>query len=205
MVKSILLFALVCLPAFGQTAYPLSPVMAGIGGGWNRGANYPLQVLASVDYRVASEVYIGLDVSTPVTRNPGSSAPLPSTITAETRYLPACSPTKSACLVLGAAGGFSGATAATPAAPAINGIVAVQFRFGSAIYATVGARASNAAYSPTSGALATAVFSPWATLAFGFPTAAVPPLVPARSPTVKQMRTVMRRLGLPEDVPLRRD
>jgi len=192
------ILSLVSLCAFGQTGN-LADYMIGTGPSWIRAASYPLNDDTSFALRLGSSSwYSWTDIVTPIARNPNSAAPLPSTITTGATFVAACNPAKSVCLLVNAAGGVSAAAGGAAAAPAFTGGVGVDFRIGN-VHIIPQAKASNAAYSLTSGALATAVFSPSLLVAYGFQKTPVPVASPATaSPTVKQMRVVMRRLHLPE-------
>ena len=203
--KKISIFALLtlgcCFSAFGQSD-GLSSVMIGSGMSWLRGATYPLNNETTFSKRLGGSNWFATgDVVTPIVKTPVGSPPIPSTITAGADYAVACNGTKSVCLLLTALGGLSAASGGAAASPAFTGALKLWFHVGP-IYIVPQAKVSNASYSPSSGALATAVFSPALQIMYGFGTTTAATVAPTpTTPTVKQMRAVLKRLRLPmEDV-----
>src|ERR1017187_1903114 len=101
--------------AFAQSGPTLLAIS---GASWLRGAPYPVNNSTSIGIELgASSFYSWSEVVTPIARNPGSTAPLPSTITSGVSDLLVCSPTRSVCLLVAATGGVyaAGSTAAAPA------------------------------------------------------------------------------------------
>lgn len=175
-----IIFALV-LCAFGQTPAPIPPDVnpawlaslptsfAAFGGTWERGATHPMNLDGSYGQRLGqSRWYAWIDMRTPIFKVAPGAAPTPSTVTAGAGYVPICSPTGSVCLIVIALGGVSAASGGQAAAPAFTGSVAVSIRLHGHLYLTPYGQASNASYSATSGALATAVISPGVWLVYGF-------------------------------------
>jgi hypothetical protein len=191
----IFMLAFAALCAFGQNVTaPMPNAMFGSGMSWLRGEQYPLNNETTFEKQLgSSNWFASADVVTPFVKAPAGAPPIPSTITAGADYAVACSSSKSVCLLLTALGGVAAANGGAGAAPAFTGALKIWFRIGP-VYIVPQAKVSNAAYSPTSGALATAVFSPALQVMYGF-WPPVPAATPAPStPTVKQMRVVMQRM-----------
>jgi hypothetical protein len=136
----------------------------------------------------------GGDADRPQSREHRAIA-LPSTITGGASYAVTCQPTGIFRFYLNALGGAAAATGGNAAQPAFTGAATVELHFGatSKAYVALQAKVSNAAYSPTSGALATAIISP--AFQVGYDISKAPaPVAPEPAPTVKAMRKVLHRL-----------
>jgi hypothetical protein len=190
--KRLAVIGIFCALGFGQS---MPNSMIGTGVSWLRGATYPLNNETTFEKQLgASNWFAAADVVTPIIKAPIGAPPVPSTITAGADYAVACSASKSVCLLLTALGGVAAASGGVGAGPAFTGALKIWFRIGP-VFIIPQAKVSNAAYSPTSGALATAVFSPAIQIMYGF--GLQPVSAPAaKTPTVKQMRAVMERLHL---------
>ena len=113
-------------------------------------------------------VYWYSDIVTPISSSPGNAAPATSSITTGGLYLPFCTASQSVCFGVIGQGGFSSVSASSTVAPALSGSLALFIHLYKGVWLTPYAKASNASTSPTSGALATAVFQPGVQLTFAF-------------------------------------
>ncbi len=198
--KRLILIPILTLAAFAQA---LPDYTVGTGGSWLRGATYPLNNDTSFAIRLGTSNWFSwTDIVTPIVKAPTGAAPVPSTITTGATYLLACNGSYSVCLMVTALGGVAAAGGGTAVAPAFTGQLGAWFRIGQHIYITPQAKVSNAAYSPTSGALATAVFSPEVQISYGFTKGASPAAQAAAKPaTAKMIRKVYRwaHLSAPDE------
>ena len=143
-----------------------------LGGGvtWTRGGNSTFAADMTIGMHIGkSQWYWYSDIVTPMSSAPANAAPATSSITTGGLYLPFCSASQSVCFGVIGQGGFSNVTASSTVAPALSGSLALFIHLYKTVWLTPYAKASNASTSPTSGALATAVFQPGVqlTLAFG--------------------------------------
>jgi hypothetical protein len=165
--------------AFGQTPVTptitpafvsqLPPYTLGTGGTWTRGGSSTFAADVTVGIHFGhSQWYSYTDIVTPITSNVKGAAPTASQITTGALWLPICSATQSVCLGAIVQGGFSAVAASSTVSPAIDGALALFIHIKGGLWIVPYAKASNAASSPASGALATAVFQPGIQLTYGF-------------------------------------
>jgi hypothetical protein len=140
----------------------------GTGATWTRGGSSAFGSDMTVGMHVGkSQWYWYSDIFTPVTSG-GNAAPATSSITTGGLYLPFCTARLSFCFGIIGQGGFSSVTASSTVAPALSGSFALFIHLYKGVWLMPYAKASNASTSPTSGALATAVFQPGVQLLVAF-------------------------------------
>jgi len=172
MKKTLLLFALLASACFAQTLpvpAALPSITVGAGPSWTRGGNSPYSFDATLAVHIGkTQWYSWTDISTPISTST-SAQPVVSTITTGAAWIAAQSASGCVALVTIIQAGFSAVAANSTIAPSFTGSLGVAFRLGkSNVYLMPYAKASNAATSTSSGALATAVFQPGVQILYGF-------------------------------------
>jgi hypothetical protein len=136
---------------------------------WTRGGSSTLGVDMTIGMHIGKgQWYWYSDIFTPISNAPGNAAPATSSITTGGMYLPFCTASQSICFGIIGQGGFSNVAASSTVAPALSGSLALFIHVYKNVWIAPYAKASNASTSPTSGALATAVFQPGVQLVVAF-------------------------------------
>ena len=176
----------------------LPPYVLGAGISWDRGANS--QLAADITLAVllkGTSFYWWSDISTPLAKGMNGQ-PVPSTITTGGAWV-ATSNSRIALVVI-IMGGFSIATSQSPSAgistvaPAFSGSIGVPIKIAGnwAVMPYIKALATSA--TSTTAAGVSTVIQPGVQVQYNFP--APPAVTPTKSPTVKAMRAVFKRVGL---------
>jgi hypothetical protein len=180
--KTLIGFTLSAIVLCAQTAVtspaPVTPAVniatlpaytLGTGVTWTRGGTSTFAADMTIGMHVGkSQWYWYSDIVTPISSAPGNTVPATSSITTGGLYLPFCTASQSFCFGVIGQGGFSSVSASSTVAPALSGSLALFIHLYKGVWITPYAKASNASTSPTSGALATAVFQPGVQLTFAF-------------------------------------